>query len=427
MTLNDLATKDSLSQQGVYENSYAIINYAENNEDTPITYKVTLNTLGGKIASTLNMTDNENRSAYYIQKITETNGIISPTYNSLNPSVSFPTVNNKPGISVTVGGNTSTGVSLPIASTNAYGITSLSSSTNSNAEDVAATPKAIKDAIEALDITTITNTTGKTLTSLSETDGKVSAAFTDIQITESQVTDLTTHLNNKLEISLKGANSGLATLDENGKVPAAQLPSYVDDVLEYANTTVFPQTGETGKIYVALDTNLTYRWSGSTYTEISQSLALGETSSTAYAGNTGKEAHDWASRAYTHAGASPQYTAAASGLYRVTVNNEGHVTATDTIQASDITSLLGTAAVKDVATSGDAATTEIVMGNDSRLTNARNAADVSAWAKESTKPTYTANEVGAIPMPTLPIEDGTYTLQVVISDNTPTYSWISQA
>lgn len=230
MKLSDLATKDSLSQQGVYENSYAIINYAESNEDIPITYKVTLNTLGSKIASTLNMTDNENRSAYYIQKITETNGIISPTYNSLNPSVSFPTVNNKPGISVTVGGNASTGVGLPVASTSAYGITSLSSSTNSSAEDVAATPKAIKDAIEALNITTITNTAGKTLTSLSETDGKVSATFTDIQITESQVTDLTTHLNNKLEISLKGANSGLATLDENGKVPPSQLPDFTTSI-----------------------------------------------------------------------------------------------------------------------------------------------------------------------------------------------------
>jgi len=58
-------------------------------------------------------------------------------------------------------------------------------------------------------------------------------------------------------------------------------------VLEYATLTLFPTTGETGKIYVALDTNLTYRWSGTTYVEISPSLALGETSSTAYAGDKG--------------------------------------------------------------------------------------------------------------------------------------------
>ena len=86
----------------------------------------------------------------------------------------------------------------------------------------------------------------------------------------------------------KGANNGVAELDSTGKVPSSQLPSYVDDVLEYDSTSYFPLTGETGKIYVAKDTNKTYRWSGSDYVEISESLALGETSSTAYAGNKGK-------------------------------------------------------------------------------------------------------------------------------------------
>ena len=74
----------------------------------------------------------------------------------------------------------------------------------------------------------------------------------------------------------------------DGKVPASQLPSYVDDVLEYNSTSAFPATGESGKIYVASDTNRTYRWGGSAYVEISESLALGETASTAYPGNKGK-------------------------------------------------------------------------------------------------------------------------------------------
>ena len=85
-----------------------------------------------------------------------------------------------------------------------------------------------------------------------------------------------------------GVANGVATLGGDGKVPAAQLPSYVDDVLEYDKKASFPTTGETGKIYVAKDTNLTYRWGGSAYVEISVSLALGETSSTAYAGDKGK-------------------------------------------------------------------------------------------------------------------------------------------
>lgn len=86
-----------------------------------------------------------------------------------------------------------------------------------------------------------------------------------------------------------GKPDGIAPLDSNGQVPAAFLPSYVDDVLEYATKGAFPLVGESGKIYVALDDNLTYRWSGSTYVEISKSLGLGETASTAYPGNKGKK------------------------------------------------------------------------------------------------------------------------------------------
>ena len=93
-------------------------------------------------------------------------------------------------------------------------------------------------------------------------------------------------------ISAKGQPGGLAELDSTGKVPASQLPSYVDDVLEYPTLSNFPTTGETGKIYVARDTNLTYRWTGNQYIEISKSLALGETSSTAYAGDKGKANRD---------------------------------------------------------------------------------------------------------------------------------------
>jgi hypothetical protein len=95
-----------------------------------------------------------------------------------------------------------------------------------------------------------------------------------------------------IPLSQKGAAGGVATLDDGGKVPAAQLPSYVDDILEFDTLSEFPESGESGKMYTALDTNKTYRWSGTTYTEISKSLALGETSSTAYRGDRGKAAYD---------------------------------------------------------------------------------------------------------------------------------------
>lgn len=110
----------------------------------------------------------------------------------------------------------------------------------------------------------------------------------------------------------KGAAGGVAELDSGGKVPASQLPSYVDDVLEgylsggkfykeAAHTTQI--TGETGKIYVDLVTSKTYRWSGTAFAEISASIALGETSSTAYPGDKGKKAYDHSQTAHAPANA----------------------------------------------------------------------------------------------------------------------------
>ena len=104
----------------------------------------------------------------------------------------------------------------------------------------------------------------------------------------------TSELNNKVQefIDSKGAPNGLASLNESGIIPSAQLPSYVDDVIEVDTFSNLPGTGESGKIYIVQDTNLTYRWSGTDYVEISKSLALGETSSTAYPGNKGKATTD---------------------------------------------------------------------------------------------------------------------------------------
>lgn len=126
------------------------------------------------------------------------------------------------------------------------------------------------------------------------------------------------------------ALEGKADLVE-GKIPTSQLPSYVDDVLEYANKASFPTTGESGKIYIAQDTNKTYRWGGSAYAEISASLALGTTSTTAYRGDRGNSAYK---HAVTNKGA-----AFAAGLYKITTNSEGHVTAATAVAKADITGL----------------------------------------------------------------------------------------
>lgn len=96
----------------------------------------------------------------------------------------------------------------------------------------------------------------------------------------------------KLNANLKGVNNGVAELDSTGKVPSSQLPSYVDDVLEFTNLIEFPTIGESGKIYIDATTNITYRWSGTTYTPIGSDLTLGETLSTAYRGDRGKIAYE---------------------------------------------------------------------------------------------------------------------------------------
>lgn len=134
------------------------------------------------------------------------------------------------------------------------------------------------------------------------TDPKIAKAS---QIFDEELNKYQSEINTQLGISddslhkeltnfknTKGKANGLASLDDSGKVPSTQLPSYVDDVLEFTQLDQLPKPGESGKIYVVTSTNSQYRWSGSDYVEISKSLALGETSSTAYPGDKGKATTD---------------------------------------------------------------------------------------------------------------------------------------
>lgn len=168
--------------------------------------------------------------------------------------------------------------------------------------------------------------------------------------------------------SQKGANSGVATLDANGKVPSGQLPSYVDDVLEYASRSLFPTTGTSGIIYIATDTNLTYRWSGSDYVEISPSLALGETASTAYRGDRGALAysHMIETRNTTNPTVSI-LTPHESGLYKISTSDQGHVMSATAVAKSDITALgiPGDSGVTSITIKG---TSPIAVDSESAIT-----------------------------------------------------------
>ena len=123
--------------------------------------------------------------------------------------------------------------------------------------------------------------------------GKAASSHTHAQ---TEITGLTDALAAKANVADMTAKADLV----DGKVPASQLPAFVDDVLEYANMAAFPTAGESGKIYVDTDTNKTYRWGGTAYVEISSSIALGETAATAYRGDRGKTAYDHSQNSTVH-------------------------------------------------------------------------------------------------------------------------------
>lgn len=139
----------------------------------------------------------------------------------------------------------------------------------------------------------------------------------------------------------RGSANGVAPLNGNNLIDSTYLPSYVDDVVEWANYSQRPQIGESGKIYVDLQTNLTYRWSGTDYIEISKSLAIGETASTAFAGNRGvalegrvstlegvnpvtnvTKSGDTVTVSY-RTGSPTTFTVASAGSQNVTINVDG--------------------------------------------------------------------------------------------------------
>lgn len=137
-------------------------------------------------------------------------------------------------------------------------------------------------------------------------------------------------IEDKLDKSEKGTAGGVAELDANGKIPSDQLPSFVDDVVEYPSVSAFPSVGESGKIYISTSNTTAYRWSGTTYVPIGGSLVLGETSSTAYRGDRGKEAFDHAQargRRYVF------------GMYKFETNSEGHVLYVEPVTKQDILAL----------------------------------------------------------------------------------------
>lgn len=196
--------------------------------------------------------------------------------------------------------------SIRSGTTTQTGIVQLNSSTSSTSTTQAATPSAVKT---AYDLALAAN---------------VSASAA-------------------IPAALLGAANGVATLDSNGFIPTSQLPSFVDDVIEVADYASLPGTGVSGKLYITLDTNGVYRWSGTVYVQISDSVSTSDTAtrlSTArniglIGDATGSTNFDGSANVTITVALSD--TGVVAGTYsKVTVDTKGRVTDGATLIAADI-------------------------------------------------------------------------------------------
>lgn len=188
---------------------------------------------------------------------------------------------------------------------------------------------------------------GSAAKSINVTAASVGAAAASHSHTKSQITDFPTSMpasdvkawakaDTKPSYGFSEITGSLDVSKLSGIIDSSHLPSYVDDVVEYTSSSTFPTEGEAGKIYVDLTTNKIYRWSGSAYVVISETIALGETSSSAYRGDRGKIAYD---HSQVTSGNPHKVTKSDVGLGNV--ENKSSATIRGELTKANVTSALG--------------------------------------------------------------------------------------
>lgn len=252
---------------------------------------------------------------------------------------------------------------------------------------------------------------GSAVKNINITASSVGAAASSHTHTKAQITDFPTSMpasdvyswakqSSKPSYTISEVSGNLPASRISGTIAAANLPSYVDDVLEYASLSKFPTTGESGKIYTALDTNKIYRWSGSAYVVISETVALGTTHSSAGYGDESRAAYNHSTK---------------------TSGNPHHVTKAD-VGLGSVDNTADSAKSVKYATSAGSVAWSNVSGRPSSMP----ASDVYSWAKQPHKPSYTASEVGAAPASHshsyLPLSGGTMSGRILRGAGG---SWIS--
>ena len=227
-----------------------------------------------------------------------------------------------------------------------------------------------------------------------------------------------------------GAASGIAPLGIDSKIAATYLPSYVDDVLEYANLAGMPGTGETAKIYVALDTNKIYRWTGSTYIEVSPTVGNADTATKLATSRSISASGDatWTVN-FDGSGNSTSILTLANVVSagtgtKLTYNSKGLVTSSTTLSESDIPNISWSKITGTPTTASSLGLTDIVPS--SRLPNGDNGTDKLVTVGSGGKISSSLITSDVVVVANLSFTGVANTLYILSTDNS-TYIWTGSA